>query len=149
VGITKFDGELRLNRQLSLDEHNFLVDLHNSQPSDKLMEGQPTSFCQWEPSRDGWVIKWDEGEEEFCLYVEWLEFLITAYFAPRGYILNGTLAYQGEDIGDLGQIFVENNVVRKVEAVMVGSVRQCPSCGHQWRDWEGRHDGPALCRPVP
>jgi len=41
-----------------------LVD-YNNPPS-----GQPSLWCQWTPSDDGYSIKWDGGEK-FYNYVEW------------------------------------------------------------------------------
>lgn len=44
-------------------------------------------------------------------YVSWLEWLIKYFFAPAGYILNGSVCYNGEDRDDRGVIVVENNSI--------------------------------------
>lgn len=71
---------------------------------------QPGLWCQWTPSEDGNSIVWDEGEK-FYNYVEWIVYLIHKVLAPNGYVLNGSVEYQGEERGDDGEIVIENNIV--------------------------------------
>ena len=71
---------------------------------------QPGLWCQWTPSDDREGIEWDCGEK-FYHYTEWLVYLIHKVLAPNGYVLNGTVTWQGEDTGDVGEIIVENNRV--------------------------------------
>lgn len=78
---------------------------HNSPPST-----QPGLWCQWTPSEDGTRIEWDGGEK-FYYYTEWLLYLIHKILAPNGYILNGQVTWQGEETGDVGEIYVEDNKV--------------------------------------
>lgn len=68
----------------------------------------PGLWCQWE-IRDGKVV-WDNGEK-FYHYTEWLEYLITNFFAPEGYVLNGEIRWQGEDMDDNGTILVHDNKI--------------------------------------
>jgi hypothetical protein len=77
----------------------------NQQPST-----QPSLWCQWTPSNDLMAIEWDCGEK-FYSYTEWLVYLINKILAPNGYVLNGVVTWQGEETGDVGEIFVENNKV--------------------------------------
>lgn len=86
---------------------------HNRPPST-----QPGLWCQWIPTNDGMAIGWDGGEK-FYHYVEWLEYIIKNFLAPKGYVLNGTVSYQGDDSSDQGQIVVINNVVTR----QVGGLR--------------------------
>lgn len=71
---------------------------------------QPGLWCQWTPSDDNNAIEWD-GNEKFYNYTEWLVYLINKVLAPNGYILNGTVTWQGEETGDVGEIFVRDNRV--------------------------------------
>lgn len=71
---------------------------------------QPGLWCQWIPSDDRMGIEWD-GVEKFYNYTEWLVYLIHKILAPNGYVLNGTVTWQGEETGDVGEIIVENNRV--------------------------------------
>lgn len=136
-----FNQKLRLNKQLSVDDKNFLEKLANTRRMARNIEGfgvegefyvdgggmmgqdhedniidhnrpprtQPGLWCQWTPTEDGWGLEWDGGEK-FYNYVEWLEYIIN-WLKPRGYVLNGTVDWQGEDSEDRGTIVVSNNVV--------------------------------------
>ena len=72
--------------------------------------GQPGLWCQWVPSEDGTHIQWDGGEK-FYSYVDWLHYLLNHFLVPWGYVLNGDVAFQGEDDNDRGVIMVRNNKV--------------------------------------
>lgn len=78
---------------------------HNTEPCT-----QPGLWCQWIPSEDGTEIKWDGGEK-FYNYTEWLVYLIHKILKPNGYVLNGSVEWQGEETGDVGEITVKNNKV--------------------------------------
>lgn len=77
----------------------------NNQPST-----QPSLWCQWTPNEDGTAIEWDGGEK-FYHYNEWLCYIINKILAPNGYVLNGTVTWQGEETGDVGKIHVVDNVI--------------------------------------
>jgi hypothetical protein len=122
--LTKFAGSRRMKRNLGpeygvdgefyvagADDGNFgqddktgLVD-SNSPPST-----QPGLWCQWVPSEDGRGIEWSGGEK-FYEYVKWLEYIIRNFLAPKGYVLNGEVEWQGESPADFGKILVVDNVV--------------------------------------
>ena len=76
-----------------------------------MSDPQPGLWCQWIITND--VLVWDGGEK-FYNYVEWLEYLIKHFFAPLGYLLSGTVFYEGEDPDDFGKIIATNNEVRVV-----------------------------------
>jgi len=82
--------------------------------------GQPALWCQWTPSEDGNAIQWDEGEK-FYSYVEWLKYLIEHFLAPWGYVVNGSVEWEGESRGDIGRILVSNNTVTAQEGKIVYS----------------------------
>ena len=86
------------------DHESNVID-YNGAPST-----QPGLWCQWTPTQDGMGIEWD-GNEKFYNYTEWLVYLITKILEPNGYVLNGVVQWQGENIGDVGEIFVEDNKV--------------------------------------
>ena len=72
---------------------------------------QPSLWCGWVPNEDGTAIEWDGGEK-FYGYVEWIKWIIDKVIKPRGYKLNGEVAWRGQDWEDIGSIFVkDNNVV--------------------------------------
>ena len=71
---------------------------------------QPSLWLQWRPTKDKLHIEWDEGEK-FYDYVEWIVYIIENILKPKGYILNGSVKWRGEEFGDLGTIKIKNNVV--------------------------------------
>jgi len=71
---------------------------------------QPGLWCQWLPTNDRKSIEWNGGEK-FYHYKAWLEYIICNVLEPRGYILNGTVDWHGEDPSDSGQLKVKDNVL--------------------------------------
>jgi hypothetical protein len=54
----------------------------------------------------------DESRHGFRL---WLKLVIEHYLAPRGYVLNGEVTWEGEDRDDSGTIFVKDNQIEAVD----------------------------------
>lgn len=103
------DGEFYCGKgPCGQDEEDNIVD-YNSPPST-----QPGLWCQWVPTPDGLYIEWDGGEK-FYHYVEWIEYLIKKVLAPKGYVLNGVVYWQGEENQDTGKIVIKNNKVTTKE----------------------------------
>jgi hypothetical protein len=98
---------------------------HNREP-----ESQPGLWCQWVPKESNDAIVWDGGEK-FYEYVAWLEYIIEHFLKPWGYVLNGSVEWQGESFDDRGLIVVNDNDDVIAEAVYEGDVYQCPLCGHE------------------
>lgn len=96
---------------------------YNTPPSE-----QPGLWCQWTPNEDGTAIKWDGGEK-FYHYTEWLEYLIQHFLGPWGYLLNGQVAWDGEDNRDQGIIHVKDNMVEAVKSTLVNH-------GPSWMKWQ-------------
>ena len=71
---------------------------------------QPGLWLQWKMKEDKQTIEWDGGEK-FYAYIEWMEYIIKQILAPAGYIVNGEIAWSGEEVRDNGVIVVENNYV--------------------------------------
>ena len=105
AGQEQFSGD---DDELECDEDgNPIKDVidFNRPPKD-----QPGLWCQWRPSDDGEFIVWDEGEK-FYDYVEWLKYLLKHFLVPWGYGLKGMVEWQGEELEDIGRIFVEGQEV--------------------------------------
>lgn len=92
-------------------EHDSTIINYNKPPIT-----QPSLWCQWVPSKNGLSIEWDGGEKFYC-YAAWLKYIIANFLAPKGYILTGKVAYQGEDNDDFGYIEVINNIVHVASRV--------------------------------
>lgn len=71
---------------------------------------QPGLWCQWVPTDDRKGIEWD-GNEKFYEYTKWLKYIINNLLEPKGYILNGSVRWSGEDMYDIGTLEVKDNVV--------------------------------------
>jgi hypothetical protein len=78
---------------------------HNYPPST-----QPGLWCDWAPTEDRTGIEWN-GTEKFYHYTEWLDYIVQNFLEPWGYVLNGSVRWQGEEDSDIGTLVVENNVV--------------------------------------
>lgn len=71
---------------------------------------QPGLWCQWIPSDDHQGLEWDGGEK-FYESDKWMEYIINRILAPKGYVVNGTIQAQGEEMDDRWELIVRNNNV--------------------------------------
>ena len=113
---TNFEGQFTISKKLSLDDYQWLIkwnDDRHEELSDKY-----SYYCQWKPTEDGLHLEWD-GNEKFYAYTEWLNYLIKEFFAPKGYVLNGEVEWNGEIKGDIGKIIVKDNLVEAKEGRIV------------------------------
>ena len=111
---TKFVGAFPIIPALSVEhlaEYDRLVETER----DEMPAGAPNAYLQWVVSEDGARLHWD-GEEKFYNYEEWLEWLAREWFGPRGYVLSGKVRYQGEEIGDTGELEIAGHLVTKTQA---------------------------------
>ena len=72
--------------------------------------GQPDVWCHWMPVSDDEIGVWEECEF-FPNFDEWLEYIITHFLAPWGYVLNGEVYWSGQEPSDLGLLEVKDNVL--------------------------------------
>jgi hypothetical protein len=79
---------------------------------------QPGLWCQWRPSDDGTCIEWDGGEK-FYRYVEWLQYIIKNFLAPKRYVLNGEVEWRGESWSDSGVIVAKDNAITIKRATFI------------------------------
>ena len=84
----------------------------NSPPST-----QPALWMQWVPTDDGEELEWDGGEKAYNMD-DFLVYLLERFFRPLGYVLNGEVIAQGEDVTDRWKITVRHNIVK-----FTGSIR--------------------------
>jgi hypothetical protein len=101
-------GKFEITPELTTEDFNWLVAFNEERHEPEIVKY--SYYCQWVPSLDGKFLQWDQNEK-FYSYVEWLEYLIKEFFIPKGYKLNGTVTWSGEETGDLGKIIVKDNVV--------------------------------------
>lgn len=132
---TDFTGQLNFSRELTLREYKELQKM-NDEPDyckeyTETPETMPEAYMQWVSNDDGTALVWD-GNEKFYDYVHWLRWLIKHFLKPKGIDLNGTLQWQGEEVGDVGVIKVVDNKVTTEKLTIKGLV-ECPNCGHTFK----------------
>lgn len=103
---------------------------------------QPGLWCQWvivpetllitksivseeQQLITNYYIQWDGGEKFCDDYVEWMDYLISKVFHPYGVKLEGNIRWEGEDEGDVGEIYLFNN----------GSSQTMEADGHGYFDY--------------
>ena len=97
---TEFEGKFRLNRPLDDDIYYELEGLDG--PFSE-RDGYPSQWCQWQVGDDWQSIVWNGGEK-FYGYIGRIRYINNKYLKPNGYVLNGTVAFQGEELKDSGKI---------------------------------------------
>lgn len=106
---TEFTGAVKLGRKLTMAEAKILLEINeDGRDASKNATGIDAYF-QWVPSDDLQHIVWD-GNEKFYKYLEQLRWLCS-WLHVRGVSANGTMYWQGEEIGDTGTITVIENDV--------------------------------------
>jgi hypothetical protein len=78
---------------------------------DSISKKYPSRYCKWTVSLNKRALVWDKMEK-FYNYVNWLEYLISHFFAVWGVQLNGTIKWKGANRGDQGTITMKNNKIR-------------------------------------
>ncbi len=111
---TKFSGQWDVFPPISIEHTNILCAFAEEAHDASF----PGKYCQWVPNSspgyesDG--ISWDGGEK-FYEYVEWARYIVEHFLAPWGYKLNGTIIWQGEQVGDVGMLIMKDNVLEVIE----------------------------------
>lgn len=126
---TNFSGQFNLDKPLTLAQYNELKRFADKDHRDE--HGMPGYYCQWIPTEEGTSLEWD-GNEKFYDYVEWLEYLIEHFLQPWGYTVNGEVTWQGEDVGDLGTIYVGDNVIATQKYEHSHEIPICDKCGFSY-----------------
>lgn len=104
---TEFNGAISLSRKLTMAEARELLEINESDKA-QTFTGIDAYF-QWVPANTLEHIVWD-GDEKFYKYKEQLEWLCS-WLSQRSILANGSLYWQGEEVGDTGTILVNANTV--------------------------------------
>jgi len=133
---TEFEGKIKINKELDQDTYDLLTDLSNARRMKRDIEGygidgefyiddnddssiinrntppstQPGLWLDWIITEDKLHIEWN-GAEKFYNSPEWMSYIINKILSPKGYILNGSILAQGEDISDRWKLIVSDNYV--------------------------------------
>ncbi|MDL5205089.1 hypothetical protein [Streptomyces sp. ALI-76-A] len=85
-------------------------------------EGQPSLWCNWEPTDEGTGIRWN-GAEKFYNATQWMQYLIDHFLKPGGHAqgqagfekftfdhtVNGVIHAHGDEPGDVWDLVVTDN----------------------------------------
>lgn len=104
---TDFRGAFTITPTLTAAHREELVEFSTDRHDD---DGSPGIWCDWGPNDNGTAVGWN-GAEKTYNSPEWLQFLIRRFLAPKGYVLNGEVTWQGEEQGDIGKICIAKNVL--------------------------------------
>lgn len=117
---TEFRGHITIQPALSLADYQYLLDLSENDQREKgpwQIPGKAEAghnYCQWTPSKDGTLLAWD-GNEKFYHSSEWMQYIVESYLAPKGYVCNGEIEAQGEDMSDRWLLRVKDSRVSVLE----------------------------------
>jgi hypothetical protein len=129
---TEFEGRIEISPPLDRKTIAFLTAFANSRRMDYYdgpyttdeakpvrdyncpPQGQPSLWCNWEPTPDGTAIVWN-GAEKFYKSAEWMTYIIDHFLAPSSYTLNGVIDAEGEDRNDVWRLVVTDNVVTTIK----------------------------------
>ena len=104
---TEFEGEFTLGKPLDGETYYALKALADSRHDEK---GMPSIWCQWVVGNDRKSIMWNGGEK-FYGYIGWIKYINFKYLLPKGILLNGKVAFQGELPKDGGRIVATNGKI--------------------------------------
>ena len=118
-----FNGELGIDGEYFVGGIGFMGQGYDDSVVDhnRPSRTQPGLWCQWVVSQDGMHLEWDGGEK-FYDYIEWLQYLINNFFSPLGYVLSGSVEWQGEDYDDFGTITVTDNIINTECGIRISSM---------------------------
>ncbi len=106
---TKFSGCFRFDRELKAAEAAYLVELASVRHD---RERYPGVYCAWVLTEDRTGLEADENAD--TEYVAWLHHLVDKVFELWDLGISGEVAWQGEEMGDVGVIRVKDNEITVV-----------------------------------
>lgn len=102
---TKFAGYIELDKPMRR-RHKEAINA----AAISIISLESMSSCPWTVSEDSRSLVLKSSIEDHN-YGKWLIHLIKNFLEPWGYVANGCVKWQGEDIDDRGKIYCKNNKV--------------------------------------
>jgi hypothetical protein len=123
-----YSGEVEITPSLTEDDARTIRAFVNLEQTDETRPLFAAIAASSEPDLPGYAslltvseerdaILPEEGESRHGLRL-WLKLLIEHFLDPRGYVLNGEVEWDGEDIEDRGRLFIKDNQLEDVEDVI-------------------------------
>lgn len=130
---TQFKGVLKFAQPLSIEQLKALNEVLG-EDCDKLkafqLPEEDYSYMQYEVTKDMSGIRWDGGEKFY--YADNALNLLLRYMREQfpEFSLTGELMAQGEEVGDLWKIVMEDGVATRKDMTPSGTKITCPECDH-------------------
>jgi hypothetical protein len=122
---TKFTGHLTLSRKLTMAEAKTLLEIAEEDTTIEQSSlaaitdpAPPRGYMQWVPDTSLQRIVWDESEK-FYDYEQWLKWIVAA-LASWGIEAAGSFKWQGESVGDTGELLVVDGNVTSTTGTLQG-----------------------------
>jgi len=123
-----YSGEVEVTPSLTEDDARTIRAFVNLEPTDETRPLFAAIAESSEPDLPGYgslltvseerdAILPEEGESRHGVRM-WLKLLIEHFLGPRGYVLNGEVEWDGEDLEDRGRLFIKDNELEDVEDVI-------------------------------
>jgi hypothetical protein len=132
---TKFDGEIRFNRELVASEIVLLKEIFEFDPrGGDYVKDSPYEFyyidLELNETLDG--IAWNGAGKSYGM-VEQVQYVVDRMIekAPD-LVFNGEFLAQGEEHDDRWKLIVTDNKVSEVKIVLKGKRVECPHCGEEF-----------------
>lgn len=108
---TYFTGKFTLDRPLSTKEFKEIVEFIADCSGDKSKDDFLRYTCHWKIKSDRQTIVCDKNGDFSCS-IKWIKFLISKFFEPWSYKVNGEVSWKGNHyVSDTGIILIQNNRV--------------------------------------
>jgi len=101
------DGEFFVGNTKNMGQDKDISTIDTNKPPST----QPDLWCYWSPTKDGTKIVMEDEILRFNYHTEWLIYIINNFIKPWGYLMYGSMKWQGEEIRDRGVIRVRNNKI--------------------------------------
>jgi len=126
---TSFRGELKFTKELVGSQLSYLDSILGEDARDHEEWHANGLYCvDLELTEDFSGIRWDYSEKTYDMdkLVSLVIRLMQEKYPDFG--LEGKLSASGEEIDDRWDLVVEDNVVKRLEAIMEGEIVECPHC---------------------
>ena len=144
---TRFDGVLKFNRELTgselailneileADFRDLSEEVQNAITEGLSEEDMPYYYFDLEITKDFTGLQWDGAEKTYGMVgcvnavIQWMRKQCPT---TKDFSLTGSLHAQGEEVGDVWDLVMQDGVAKRVEYVPPGEKIECPHCGEKF-----------------
>jgi hypothetical protein len=128
----QFEGCLTFKEPITYEQVKLLETILEQDCRDHPVWGaNDLTYIDFEFNEDRSGLQWNNAEKSYAMAekANLIIKLMNAWGHPI--TLEGEMLAQGDDIGDVWRLVMENNVARDVDVIINGIVT-CPECEHQF-----------------